>query len=294
MTLKQLETFYWICHLGSFVAAAKHLAATQSAVSMRIRDLESNLGVELLSREMRNVVPTAKGRELLAYLEQLMQLMSTIRHSVGDPRTLSGKIQLGVTELVAVTWLPQLVMMVNKEFPAITLELDVDLTANQLRKLEDGQLNLALIPGPVHGLGFQQEHLGSIKLEWMASPSLNIPDKVYGSDELKQWPLLTLTRHSNLHLKMAQWLGTAGHQSRIDVCNNIGTLVTLTVAGLGIAYLPYEHYRGEIESGRLQVIRTDPKLPDLDYFAVYEPRRVEPVVTQIVEFAQAVSTFKSD
>src|SRR5690625_4931109 len=136
MTLKQLESFYWICRLGSFVAASQHLLTTQSTISMRIKDLEESLGVELFKREFRTPHPTAKGHELLHLVEQLMHLTAQIHHTVGDPRTLSGSIQLGATELVAVTWLADLVSMINREFPSITVELDVDLTNNQVRKIE--------------------------------------------------------------------------------------------------------------------------------------------------------------
>src|SRR5262245_4496229 len=74
MTLKQLQTFYWVCHLGSFIAAAERLHTTQSTISMRIHDLERSFGVELFDRSMRAIRPTAKGAELLVYVERLMKL----------------------------------------------------------------------------------------------------------------------------------------------------------------------------------------------------------------------------
>ena len=67
MTLKQLETFYWVCRLGGFAAAARHMHSTQSGVSMRIQDLESSLGVavarflEFTRGAMGHTVITANG-----------------------------------------------------------------------------------------------------------------------------------------------------------------------------------------------------------------------------------------
>jgi DNA-binding transcriptional LysR family regulator len=86
MTLKQLETFYWVCRLGGFAAAAKHLHSTQSAVSMRIQDLESSLGVPLFDRNQRSARLTAKGQDLIQYAERLMTAASEIRHRIGDPK----------------------------------------------------------------------------------------------------------------------------------------------------------------------------------------------------------------
>ncbi|HVL09263.1 MAG TPA: LysR family transcriptional regulator, partial [Burkholderiaceae bacterium] len=54
MTLQQLETFFWTVTLGSFAAAAERLYTTQSTVSMRVRELERNLGVELFDRSLRS------------------------------------------------------------------------------------------------------------------------------------------------------------------------------------------------------------------------------------------------
>ena len=62
--MQQLETFFWTVTLGSFSAAAEKLYATQSAVSMRVRELERTLGVELFDRTHRTARLTPKGREL--------------------------------------------------------------------------------------------------------------------------------------------------------------------------------------------------------------------------------------
>src|SRR5690554_1833564 len=106
MTLKQLTTFYWVCRLDSFAAAAEYLFSTQSAVSMRIRELETSLGVELFDRSQRSARLTAKGRDLLSYAERIISLMSEIEAEIGAPESLVGTIGLGATELVAITWLP--------------------------------------------------------------------------------------------------------------------------------------------------------------------------------------------
>ena len=69
-----LETLLWIDRLGRFRAAAEHLKLTQPAVSMRMRELERVVGAALFRREGQTVRVTARGRELVAYAEQLMAL----------------------------------------------------------------------------------------------------------------------------------------------------------------------------------------------------------------------------
>lgn len=293
MTLKQLATFYWVCRLGGFAAAAKHLHSTQSAVSMRIQDLESSLGVALFDRNQRSARLTAKGQDLVQYAERLMTMAAEIQHRIGDPKVLSGTVRLGVTEFVAVTWLPRLVAAINENFPAVALELDVDLTLTQSQKLQSGDLDVAVLPGPLEEPGLTNVPLGSVEFAWMASAKLGVPRKKLAPRDLHAWPLLTLTRHSNLHKLLGTWFGESDIAARrTNVCNSIGVLAALTMAGLGISYLPREHFARDINDGRLQVLDTTPRLPDLEYFAVYASRRIQPLSQTIALLAQQYSTFR--
>ncbi|MCC6531105.1 MAG: LysR family transcriptional regulator [Burkholderiales bacterium] len=293
MTLKQLETFYWVCRLGGFAAAAHHLHSTQSAVSMRIQDLESSLGVTLFDRNQRSARLTAKGQELIPYAERLMAATSEIRHRIGDPKVLSGTVRLGVTEFVAVTWLPKLVGAINEEYPDIALELDVDLTLTQLRKLQSGDLDVAVLPGPIEEPGLANVSLGSVEFAWMASSKLGVPSKRLTPRDLHAWPLLTLTHDSNLHKLLAKWFEASGAtMKRTNACNSIGVLAALTIAGLGVSYLPREHFAHEVDDGRLQVLNIAPRLPALEYVAVFEQRQIQPLSQVIAQLAQACSTFR--
>jgi len=75
ITLRHLEALYWVSRLGSFTAAAGRLHSTQSAISMRIRDLEETLAQELFDRTARSARLTAEGHELVGYAERVMGLM---------------------------------------------------------------------------------------------------------------------------------------------------------------------------------------------------------------------------
>lgn len=293
MTLKQLETFYWVCRLGGFAAAARHMHSTQSGVSMRIQDLESSLGVALFDRNQRSARLTAKGQELVQYAERLMTATSEIRHRIGDPKVSSGTVRLGVTEFVAVTWLPRLVAAINENYPDIALELDVDLTLTQLRKLQNGDLDVAVLPGPIEEPGLTNVPLGSVEFAWMARPKLGVPRTRLTPRDLHAWPLLTLTHDSNLHKLLARWF-EAGNATirRANACNSIGVLAALTMAGLGISYLPREHFARDIDDGRLQVLDIAPRLPDLEYFAIFEKRQIQPLSQTIAQLAQQYSTFR--
>ena len=291
MTLKQLAAFYWICQLGGFSAAANRLNTTQSAISMRIRELEDQLGVQLLDREARLTRPTLKGRELLEYVSKILGLIDEITYKIGDPNVLSVNLTLGVTELVAITWLSDLLHAINSSYPGVRIELDVDLTSNQLRKLQAGEIDIAVVPGPVDMAGVEQISVGSIDFRWLASPKLGVPDRVLRPSELTAWPILTSVRSSNLYGVMSHVLGSGIHSRSATVCNTIGVMGSLAIAGLGIGFLPRNHYAAQIETGQLQLLAVESAIPPMRYYAIYEQRRSAPLLSRICELARKASSF---
>ena len=293
MTLKHLEALYWVWRLGSFTAAAERLHSTQSAISMRIRDLEEALGQELFDRTARSARLTTKGQELVGYAERVMELMAEIKARIGDPTIVSGIVRVGVTEYVALTWLPDLVRELNARFPRVTLEMNVDLTLSLLDKLRGGEIDLAMLPGPIAQPGLRNISLGFVEFAWMASPALKIPDRSLTPRDLDNWPILTLSKTSNLYAQLERWFEESGAVGRrTDTCNSLSVLASWTISGLGIGYLPVEHFGREIRAGRLRVVDVTPKLPDLEYVAALDRRHPQPLALSVAELAVAVSTFE--
>jgi DNA-binding transcriptional LysR family regulator len=293
MTLKHLEALYWVWRLGSFTAAAERLHSTQSAISMRIRDLEEALGQELFDRTARAARLTTKGQELVGYAERVMELMAEIKARIGDPTIVSGIVRIGVTEYVALTWLPDLVRELNARFPRVTLEMNVDLTLSLLDKLSGGEIDLAMLPGPIVQPGLRNISLGFVEFAWMASPALKIPDRPLTPRDLDNWPILTLSKTSNLYAQLERWFEESGAVGRrTDTCNSLSVLASWTISGLGIGYLPIEHFGRDIRAGRLRMVDVTPKLPDLEYVAALDRRHPQPLAQSVAELAVNVSTFE--
>lgn len=293
MTIKHLEALYWVWRLGSFTAAAERLHSTQSAISMRIRDLEEALGQELFDRTARAARLTSKGQELVGYAERVMELMAEIKARIGDPTIVSGIVRIGVTEYVALTWLPDLVRELNARFPRVTLEMNVDLTLSLLDKLSGGEIDLAMLPGPIVQPGLRNISLGFVEFAWMASPALKIPDRRLTPRDLDNWPILTLSKTSNLYAQLERWFEESGAVGRrTDTCNSLSVLASWTISGLGIGYLPIEHFGRDIRAGRLRMVDVTPKLPDLEYVAALDRRHPQPLAQSVAELAVTVSTFE--
>ena len=136
---KAIETFMWVVTLGSFRGAAQKLNTTQPAISQRIAQLEREVGVRLLQRDRRMVLPTPSGRQMMVYAEKLIGLRSEMLAVVGDRTAMHGVLRLGVAETIVHTWLSQLVKSVNHAYPNLSLEIEVDVSESYINRVEPDQ-----------------------------------------------------------------------------------------------------------------------------------------------------------
>ncbi|GAB5467454.1 MAG: LysR family transcriptional regulator [Rhodospirillales bacterium] len=293
MELRQLEAFYWIVRLGSFNAAAKALNTTQPAISMRIRELQRDLGVALFDTATRRAHLTAKGRDLFDYAESMLNLASTIHSRMGDPAMLSGHIRVGATETIALTWLPDLVGRMNEAYPQIVLELEIGLTLDLWAKLSSGEFDVVMLPGPILEVGLEWHHLGRIDYSWMASPSLGYQDRVLSPQDLEQVPILSLPKASSLHVDTERWFRSSTvNPNRVYFCNSLNVVSALTKSGLGVSLLPPEIFAEAVTSGELCILDVQPAMPPLDFFVACAQKPVSPLPIVVAETAMAVTRFR--
>lgn len=84
MNLAQLEAVVWLSRLGNFRKAAKRLGITQPAISLRIRQIERELGVILFKRGTTSTQLTEGGHQLLAYAVDITSLASQLTRRAAE------------------------------------------------------------------------------------------------------------------------------------------------------------------------------------------------------------------
>ncbi len=293
MELRQLEAFYWIVRLGSFNAAARALNTTQPAISMRIRELQRDLGVALFDTASRRALVTAKGRDLFDYAESILNLASTIYSRMGDPGMLSGRIRVGATETIALTWLPALVGQMNEAYPNIVLDLEIGLTLDLWPKLSAGEFDVVMLPGPVLEVGLEWYHLGRIDYRWMASPSLGYHDRLLSPQDLDQFPILSLPKASNLYVDTERWFRTNNaNPNRVYLCNSLNVVCALTKSGLGVSLLPPDIFSESVAESELCILDVEPAMRPLDFFVAFVQKPVSPLPKLVADTAMRVTSFR--
>lgn len=269
-TIKQMEALYWVSTLGSFEAAADYLNMVQSTISKRIGELEANFSTPLFHRTGRKPVLTTKGEEIRTIAEQMLRLNDRLNALAKKSVVPSFRFRLGVTDLVALSWLPELVSRILERYPMITLEPEIDLTAALLERLIDRRLDFVICPRVVQQPQFVSAPLGAIELVWMCSPKLLGGRETASLDELTKFPLLIQTTGSILRPILHSVIDNPNLPFKRTIsCNNMAALAHLAAHGMGVTILPHAFFRKMVVDGQLCVIRTEMKLPNLEYFATF-------------------------
>ena len=138
-----LRTFVSAARTLNFTHAAREVHLTQSAVSMQMNRLESDLGKTLFRRVTRGVELTTDGEKLLEYSRRLLRLHDEAVASLSQPE-LDGLIRLGAAEDYASQHLPGILRRFGKRYPLVRVDLYCDLSENLLKMLHRDELDLCL------------------------------------------------------------------------------------------------------------------------------------------------------
>src|ERR1700731_1739239 len=265
---KAIETFMWVVTLGSFRGAAQKLNTTQPAISQRIAQLEREVGVRLLQRDRRMVLPTPSGRQKMLYAEKLIGLRTEMMAVIGDRSAMRGVLRLGVAETIVHTWLPQLIKSVNTAHPNLSLEIEVDITPDLSTRLLAQEIDLVFLVGPLSASGVRNRVLCDYPIGILASPSLGLGDKTLKVQDLAKFPIITFPRRSQPYEIVRSLFNRPGLSPiRLHASASLATVIHMAVEGLGIAVIPASIVENELADGRLQLLSTDLKIPPLTFSA---------------------------
>ena len=272
MTLKQLEAFYWAATCANFAMAAERLHVTTSSLSKRLAELEGSLGVALFDRSGHKAVLTEAGERLLPRAGALLLASDEARKSVQPDARISGRCLIGVGELSALTWLPQLAAYAGQRFPELRLEPHVDIGVALDERLRNGELDCAVIAGRSPHAAISSHTVGQARFVWAASPALVGISKKLTAQMLRDHPLVTLPPGAGTSRILDEWLMAAD----IDLpyrlsCNSWGAIAGLLIEGTGIGFLPESWAKSLSRRGALRVLGASPDLSPLAY--TFQKRR---------------------
>lgn len=148
-SLRQLRYLAVLADKLNFRAAAEACFVTQSTLSAGIKELETQLGVQLVERDKRSVRLTPAGEAAVERARRLVSEAGDLVEAVRAARApLTGPLRLGAIPTIAPFLLPRALPPLRRRYPGLRLFLREDLTGRLLEQLRAGELDAALIALP--------------------------------------------------------------------------------------------------------------------------------------------------
>ncbi len=260
--LYQLTTFVTVVSEGSMTAAADKLYLTQPAVSQQIRNLEEDLGVELLVRGVRQIKATPQGEVLYEYAKKIINLTQQAEiaiKSIGNQ--MKGQLRIGTLNSLGIHLMSPIVGRLMRHNPDLSLKLDYDLGEELIKGFKKGLYDVLILPdvksefmmeleGTEQKFLFKEEMwlVGSSKDEKMP-PQINLKD-------IGTFSLVNFTEEfPGFNRTVQEKMQTSGvRATSIFESSNVGTLKRVIEAGLGWGFLPAHSIKKQVRSGRLNRI----------------------------------------
>lgn len=124
MSLVKYEILNKVAELQSFTKAADAMALTQSAVSHAITNLESEFGFPLVNRNRAGITLTTEGETMLLAIRKVLQENEKVHQEAASLLGLAkGTIKIGIFKSVSTKWLPEIIRLMEKNYPEIQIQL---------------------------------------------------------------------------------------------------------------------------------------------------------------------------
>lgn len=232
MDLSDLAIFQAVLQEGGITAAARRLHRVQSNITTRIKQLEDSLGVALFERDGRGVRPTAAARVLASYSERLLALADEARAAVASD-TPRGTLRLGAMENTAAVRLPPLLASFHQQHPSVRLELRTGPTANMISAVLAGELDCALVCGPVNEPRLESQPFCSENLLLISALGAQV------GPEHGPHTLLAFDHGCAYRQRLERWLEQSGCVvDRLVELDSYHAMISCAASGMGIALVP--------------------------------------------------------
>lgn len=250
MDTRFIESFLAVVETGSIAAASRRLNLTQAALAQRLKALERDIGVPLVSRVGQTVKPTSAG---LSVIERAQDLLSTVRQMrcIATEDANIGELRLGAISAAMIGIIPSALEDFCRSLPRVAVHLTPGVSEALYQQVVDGELDAAIIIRPHHftipkTCGWQlllEEEFIVLKSAAIASDD--------GEELLRGQPLIRYDRRHWDGQIADRYLTERGisPQERFEM-DGIDAIAALVEKGLGVSLVPNSYPLRQI-SGNL-------------------------------------------
>jgi DNA-binding transcriptional LysR family regulator len=235
MDVADLRVFKSVVDEGGVIRAASKLHRVPSSVTMRIKQLESSMGVKLFHRDRQRLHLSPAGELLLDYAQRLIQLSDEAREVVSGtaPR---GVLRLGALESTTASRLPPILAGFHSRYPDVRLELTTGTNDALVSQLVERKLDAAFIAEPPTVRTLDHVALFAERLILISSPDHRL---IKHARDVEGTSLIAFPEGCAYRRVLQRWLGSDSLAPfRVIELSSYHAIVACVTAGTGIALLP--------------------------------------------------------
>ncbi len=244
MELRHLRYFVAVAETRHFGKAAERLRMAQPPLSQAIRQLETDLGAELLARTTRRVHLTGAGE---SFYDDALRILRSVDDSAHRARRVAGGQQgvlnIGLTGLAAYRHLPRIAHLTKRDMPGVSLEIHSEmLTPAQEQALLDSSIDVGVLRPPTREQGIAYRGIAREPLVLALPEGHRLAgESVVTVDELREERFIMYSSELRSVVNDAvlrSCLGAGFYPHREHEVAETSVLLALVAAGLGVALVP--------------------------------------------------------
>lgn len=290
MDLKQLEIFTKIVDLRSFSKAAEAVYLTQPTVSGHIQSLEEELGIKLLDRLGREVIPTKPGKVLYEYAKRMVALRDESRQALDQLMgRMKGEIVVGGSTIPGEYLMPAIIGRFREKYPEVTVVLKIGDTADVVNKVLDGECEVGIVGSRVDDSRLEYKEFVKDELILIASPKSMAVQSDITAKKLSSMPFVMRERGSGSRMTIEKRLSEMGVEpAGINVVAEMGSTEAVkqaVKAGLGISLVSSMAVAEDLRHKTLKTVPFKGKRFLRSFYIVsHRGRTISPIGSAFLEF----------
>jgi DNA-binding transcriptional LysR family regulator len=253
--IRQLRAFVAIAESGTFTAGALRVHVTQAAISMQIRQLESEIGARVFVRAPRHVILTEAGEQLLRRARHILRehdaALDEIAELAGAER---GRLRIGSASAMVLTeQLPGILKELRKQHPAAEISVTSGTSEVLVDQILAGEVDIAFVSLPVDVRGIKTERLSEDQLVAIASPHHKLAkQRTISAYTLAGERLILGERGGNTRRLIDQFFAQAGVTLRVAMeLSRQQAIKRMVEEDMGVGIVPLQSVKDEVDKGKL-------------------------------------------
>lgn len=276
MNTKNLVTFKTILEMGSFQKAADKLSYTQSTVTFQIKQLEEELSLKLFEKIGRRMELTQAGKDILPYVDMVLQGMEQIGNYGKSLSEISGTLKLAIPDSILIYNMQSFIQAFAHEAPNVQLVIN---------SIQSGEINQSIVDGTADiGINCEKnsypdtlihKKLGKYRAVLVASPFADsrLLDFVT-PHQRKPFSLICNEPDGYYQLDMDKYLAEKDIVLNPHMkVQSIEAVKRCVMNNLGIAVVPTYSIGEELKNGSLMPIKTELDEKNYDSFYIYHKNK---------------------